>query len=152
MRSREGLNRDPKSCRSTRHPTGADSEVLPMEVMAWFISCGSTVPLMSLSMLMKCCFQPLSTAHSSLNSLKPIEQDMSRWWTIKLWKKPSINRPFIHDQSWYSSKISNTTDLKQFNVSKKDTSSMLIISRHVSMLKAARQRMLKISYESSVYN
>ena len=44
----------------------------PMLLMAWLISCGSTVPLLSRSNIMKFCFQPFRAVNSSLNSLNPI--------------------------------------------------------------------------------
>lgn len=51
----------------------------PMALIAWVISWGSTVPLLSWSNIMKFCFQPFRAVNRSLNSLKPILPVKSLW-------------------------------------------------------------------------
>lgn len=81
---------------------------VPMVAMACCSSVPSTVPLWSRSKDMKVPFQPFRAWHSSLNSWKPMEPDMSLWHSSQsrshLIPVPVTKRlttpPFVHAALW----------------------------------------------------
>ena len=93
---------------------------LPMLPRACCISWASMVPLRSRSMVTKFCFQPFRAPASSLNSVKPMEPDMSRWHNLRLKNECLfffLGRHIHYEQPYYWQSyifVMNQSDIRSF--------------------------------------